>query len=326
VQSLPAPILRKTLYSDEGSRQWPRYNHGTTQWREWSGFMTISGTAIIQNGLETGERDEGAAGGSFVLNPAERLFIEKTLLQMYPYLQRRELVPWKWLNGPLIPDFIAAHTDPRLRRIVEIGCGDGVLSNVLSLLFPNIEIIGIDSDREKIAYARSTIGYRRNIKFICANATILAEIPCDRIIYNRCLSRVGNVYAFKKLIMKTSQWLVDEGDLLIKESPWAIGTKLSLMKELFPQLWQKRSIEACVRTLLAEIGYPNPTIYNSPGLLGIPSEIAYRMSRGLILTDLMSKPGQERAGEWKDWTDASNDSLVTFLFSNAQADFTRELV
>src|SRR5689334_16533081 len=55
------------------------------------------------------------------LKPTERLFIEKTLIQMYPRLQGHDLAPWKWLNGPLIPDFIMAHTDPDLRRIVEIG-------------------------------------------------------------------------------------------------------------------------------------------------------------------------------------------------------------
>lgn len=289
--------------------------------------MTTLGKLAIENSLLTGHYNNNGAFGAAGLKPAERLFVEKTLLQIYPRLQRRDMIPWKWFQGPLMPDFIMANTNPGLRRIVEIGCGDGVFSNILSLLFPDIEIIGIDPDREKIAYARSTIGYRRNIKFICANAAVLAEIPCDRIIYNRCLSRTGNIYAFKKLVLKTSQWIVDEGDLLVKESPFAIVNRLSLMKELFPYLRRQRSLAACIRTLLAEIGYPIPTIYNVQGVAGIPSEIVYRAPRALILPEMTGKAASSQTGaEWKDWGDTTNDSLVTFLFSQTEADLSRELV
>lgn len=286
--------------------------------------------------------------GSYGLKPTERLFIEKTLIQMYPRLQRHDLIPWKWFQGPLIPDFIVRNTDPYLRRIVEIGCGDGVFSNILSLLFPDIEIIGIDTDRDKIAYARSTIGYRQNVKFICANATVLADIPCDRIIYNHCLSRLRSSYAFKKLLVKTSQWIVDEGDFIVKESPFSILNSIALLKEFFPKLRDTNDWAVMVRSLLAEIGYPNPLIYQSQGLPGMPpSEIFYRASKALILTAMLAAPGAENpdlvtpgliaqetavqrprqaVAEWQDWGDQSNDSLVGFLFSNAQADFSRELV
>jgi SAM-dependent methyltransferase len=265
--------------------------------------------------------------GAYGLKPTERLFIEKTLIQMYPRLQRHDLIPWKWFNGPLIPDFIVSHTDPGLRRIVEIGCGDGVFSNVLSLLFPDIEIIGIDTDRDKIAYARSTIGYRRNVKFICANATVLSEIPCDRIVYNRCLSNLNSIYAFKKLVLKTSQWIVDEGDFIVKESPMALLNRLDLMRSLLPTAWKHQDFSAMVRMLLCEIGYANPMVYQSPGVLGLPSELFYRSSRQLMLTDLVGGAGHKMVGEWhEDWGEQSNDSLVTFLFANAEADFTREFV
>src|SRR5690606_29298977 len=113
---------------------------------------------------------------------------------------KQGLIPWKWFNPPLIPEAVLQFANPGLRRIVEVGCGDGLLSNTLSLLFPEVEIIGIDSNREAIAYARQTIGYRQNLKFVCANAQVLAEIPCDRIIYSHCLSRQSSLYAFKKLV------------------------------------------------------------------------------------------------------------------------------
>lgn len=277
------------------------------------------------------------------LKPTERLFIEKTLLQMYPRLKRHDLIPWKWFNGPLIPDFVVKHTDPRLRRIVEIGCGDGLFSNILALLFPDIEIIGIDPNRANIEYARSTVSYRRNLKFICANAAVLADIPCDRIVYNQCLSRLGNTYAFKKMIVKTSQWIVDEGDFIIKESPFAMLNHLPLLQELFPKLQETNDWAAAVRSLLAEIGYPNPMVYHSRGLPGLPpNEIFYRVSRALTLSSLAApqlrespdlsggmsrmKSAGQPVGEWQDWGELSNDSLVGFLFADRQADFTQELV
>jgi SAM-dependent methyltransferase len=279
---------------------------------ETPGFADPSAMGLTSSGLKT----------------TERLLIEKTLIQMYPRLQRHDLAPWKWLNGPLIPNFIVSHTAPDLRRIVEIGCGDGVFSNVLSLLFPDIEIIGIDTDRENIAYARSTIGYRRNVKFICANATVLAEIPCDRIIYNRCLSQANSVYAFKKLVLKTSEWIVDEGDFIIKESPFALFGNPALLKALLPVVWKHKDLSACIRTILGDIGYLNPVIYQSQGTMGLPSELFYQVPRQLMPTDLAGGGLIRRtAAEWQDdWGAQSNDSLVTFLFSNAEADFTREFV
>lgn len=260
------------------------------------------------------------------LQSTERALIEKTLLQLYPRLKHFDSLPWKWMNGPLIPDFIVRHTDRRLRRIVEIGCGDGVLSNILSLLYPEIEIIGIDAERWNIATARATIGQRQNLKFIHANAAILAEIPCDRIIYNGCLAKQASVFAFKKLLLKTSQWLVDEGDLMIKESPVALMQNLSLMKGLFPLWRHKRSLEACLRSFLNDLGYATPLMSRSSALLGWPSEIYGLAARGMVLNG-SSIPGVSGAvGEWDDWQVQSDDSLLGFLFSKTSMDFSKELI
>jgi len=263
--------------------------------------------------------------GMPVLQPTERALIEKTLLQLYPRLTQFDSAPWKWVNGPLIPDFIVRHTGRHLRRIVEIGCGDGVLSNILSLLYPEIEIIGIDAERENIATARATIGHRQNLKFIHANAAILVEIPCDRIIYNRCLAKQGSVFAFKKLLLKTSQWLVDEGDLMIKESPGALMQNLSLIKELLPTLWHQRSLEACLRSILNDVGYATPLMSRSSALMGFPAEIYGLASRGLMLAGTSIQAHSGAVGEWDDWNVQSDDSLLGFLFSKTHTDFSKEL-
>jgi len=54
---------------------------------------------------------------------------------------------------------------PRRGRILELGCGHGLMANFLSLESAGREVLGTDISREKIASARKTIGERKNIGF-----------------------------------------------------------------------------------------------------------------------------------------------------------------
>lgn len=49
--------------------------------------------------------------------------------------------------------------------ILDIGCGHGLLSNLLALTSPQRQVIGIDIDPQKITAARCTVGKRTNIDF-----------------------------------------------------------------------------------------------------------------------------------------------------------------
>lgn len=291
--------------------------------------MAISIRQAIQEGRLTGSNASVGQWGSPEVKKTERALIERTLMQMYPRLQMHEFPLWKWLNGPLIPDFLAQQGNQGLRRVVEIGCGDGVFTNLLALLLPDVEVIGIDPDGAKIAEARSTVSYRENIKFIRANAAVLSDIPCDRIFYNNCLSGLESTYAFKKLILKTSQWLVDEGDFLIRENPLSLLNNSNLIRELFPRLRKTGSLEAAVRLLLEEIGYPAASVRISKGLLGLPSQMYIHIPKSYyrmpVLEPLRVKPVTKALKEWQDTSEQSNDSLVGFLFAGAKADFSQEL-
>jgi SAM-dependent methyltransferase len=264
------------------------------------------------------------------LKPTERLFIEKTLIRMYPRLQCYDLPVWNWLNGSLIPDFIVKNTHTDTRRIVEIGCGDGVFSNILSLLFPNVEIISMDPNPHHIAYARTTVGFRQNLKFICGNAAVMSEIPCDRIIYNNRLAALGNTYAFKKLIMKTSAWLVEEGDFIVKESPLNLLRKPALLKALYPLLRRNWDMEACIRQQLADIGFFYPNVFQGKALLpGLPNEVfyqlPYQLPRQFTLPAIGAPARTETISEWHDNGDESTHSVLGFLFAEAETDFARVL-
>ena len=51
------------------------------------------------------------------------------------------------------------------KNVLDVGCADGTVTLALADMFPEIEFVGIDLDKEFIEIARSRIGKRKNIKF-----------------------------------------------------------------------------------------------------------------------------------------------------------------
>lgn len=257
------------------------------------------------------------------LRPTERLFIETTLLKMYPGLKKHDLFPWSLLQGPLIPDFLVRNTHLQLRRILVIGCREGVLCNILSLLFPTIEIVGIDPAADKIATARATVGHRQNLKFVCGNASNMLEIPCDRIIYDRCLGQLGDSTAFRKLMAKTLRWIVTNGDFMVREAPLQLLKYPRLIQDFWPQLRRHRRLESGVQNLLTEMGYAHPQTYLYRRLPGVISEVYYQCPKEP--GQKVSGSSQEMVQEWQDLGDQSTHSVLGFLFSQSANDFSHEL-
>ncbi len=54
---------------------------------------------------------------------------------------------------------------PRKGKILELGCGYGLMSNLLSLESGEREVIGIDISEKKITVAKKTVGARENVRF-----------------------------------------------------------------------------------------------------------------------------------------------------------------
>lgn len=85
---------------------------------------------------------------------AERLFVRaRALLSDLPVLERHA---------------------PRAGRIMDLGCGHGLMANLLALGSAGRAVRGVDIAPEKIAAARRTVGTRANIRFDLADATALA--------------------------------------------------------------------------------------------------------------------------------------------------------
>lgn len=104
---------------------------------------------------------------------------------------------------------------PPRGRILDIGCGHGLLANLLALGGPEREVLGIDIDPAKIAAARRTLGGRTNIQFTVADALELEGGPYDAIT-------VGDVFYLipptgqRQLIARCFALLAPGGRLLWK--------------------------------------------------------------------------------------------------------------
>lgn len=60
---------------------------------------------------------------------------------------------------------------PRDGAILDLGCGHGLVANLLALGSSTRDVTGIDIDADKIASARRTVRNRSNIRFQVADAT-----------------------------------------------------------------------------------------------------------------------------------------------------------
>lgn len=66
---------------------------------------------------------------------------------------------------------------PHAGAILDLGCGHGLVSNLLALGSPEREVTGIDIAKEKVASAQRTVGGRTNVQFLVADATTFGGGP-----------------------------------------------------------------------------------------------------------------------------------------------------
>jgi 2-polyprenyl-3-methyl-5-hydroxy-6-metoxy-1,4-benzoquinol methylase len=105
---------------------------------------------------------------------------------------------------------------PRAGRLLDLGCGYGVVANYLALASPEREVIGIDLDRRRIAVAQRTAANRENITFIAGDVTQVALPVCDTILMTDVLHHLDFKEQERSLIRLYSM-LPANGRLLIQE-------------------------------------------------------------------------------------------------------------
>ena len=82
---------------------------------------------------------------------------------------------------------------PREGRLLEVGCGHGLLANQAALERPGLAVLGVDPAPDKIRWALATVGERLNIAFRCERIGDIPEIGFDAIIVADVLYLVPRV-------------------------------------------------------------------------------------------------------------------------------------
>lgn len=105
---------------------------------------------------------------------------------------------------------------PRNATITDIGCGYGIMSNMLALCSPDRSILGIDYDKEKIKVAQEGFLASEKVQFVAADATTYSLEPSDVFLISDMLHYLPPQEQ-EALIIKCLQLLPREGCLIIRD-------------------------------------------------------------------------------------------------------------
>ena len=103
---------------------------------------------------------------------------------------------------------------PKKGKIVDIGCGEGILGNFLALTSKEREVVGFEIDRKRLAIADRKIP---NTKFKHGDATKLIIPPTDVIIFFHVLHHLNSYQEQEEVLRKCYKALKKEGKLFVVE-------------------------------------------------------------------------------------------------------------
>lgn len=103
---------------------------------------------------------------------------------------------------------------PKNGKILDLGCGYGILSNYLTLCSSKRKIIGVDTDYRKIKYANR--GYK-NVSLNIGDATKMKYNDFDCVILHNVLHHLNSYQQQDKLIADCIKMLNKNGILFIIE-------------------------------------------------------------------------------------------------------------
>lgn len=115
--------------------------------------------------------------------------IPPSVLDLYRPLSRWESfylrTRWRLCPFELIESCI-----PRKGRILDFGCGYGMLGNFLAVKSPARTVVGVDLNPDRVAVAQRTVGARKNVRFHLGDVESLATSPFDGAVMTDVLHHI----------------------------------------------------------------------------------------------------------------------------------------
>ncbi len=143
----------------------------------------------------------------------------RRVLDLYPYLSFRDrttILARLVFNTSLIMNVLEEHL-PERGSMLDIGCGYGIISHLLSAGHPGRSLIGVDISSHRIEIARRSIAHKKNMHFHAADIREFQLPHCNAIIM------IDILYMLKyqeqeQLLYKCHQNLEDNGTMIIKDT------------------------------------------------------------------------------------------------------------
>jgi SAM-dependent methyltransferase len=196
------------------------------------------------------------------------------------------LSPWesfylrtRWRLCPF--ELVESHV-PRRGRVLDFGCGYGMLSNFLALKSPDRRVLGIDLNRERIEVAKRSSKGHPEVSFQLGDVRDFQGTPFDAVVMTDVLHHISDDKV-RELLRIIRSCLSDNGILVVLDvdrSPlrkfyttYLIDRLLNLTRSLHYRSWD---------LLMRRLGQSGFWVYQ-----------AIRADRGLPLSDVIYLCGKD---------------------------------
>lgn len=138
-------------------------------------------------------------------------FIDKTI-ELYKNTGWKYIfTKWKFWEEPYTE---LERLIPKKCKVVDIGCGEGILCNFLAISSNNRQVIGFEIDKKRLAIAQRNIS---NTEFRHGDATKLNIPPCDVITMFHVMHHLNSYKQQDDVIKKIFKSLDKGGKFLMVE-------------------------------------------------------------------------------------------------------------
>ena len=171
--------------------------------------------------------------------------IPNEIKRMYGFLSLKDRLYIK-LRWRLCPFFLIERFLPSRGKIIDAGCGYGLLANLISMN-KNRDVYGFDLNAKRISIAKKTIGNRKNIHFELKNVKDLKLGSCDAIVMSDFLHHIPYIEQ-ENLIKQVHGKLKKKGIMIIqdisKKPLWKylFAANLDRILNCFPRLYYRNAL------------------------------------------------------------------------------------
>jgi len=143
----------------------------------------------------------------------------RRMLELYPSLSFRDklaiLARLIFCIRPIME--VLEHNLPKRGLVLDLGCGYGIISHLVSASHPERSVVGVDLSSRRIEVAKKSVDHSENVKFYAADIREVQTPRCDATIM------IDVLYMFpyrdqERILSRCYENLRDNGVLIVKDN------------------------------------------------------------------------------------------------------------